>query len=227
MRNGRERKNETGGPPPPGRERGPPPVAEQKKTAVKKAAPKKPKAEKPAVLTGTVPEWSSTGVIAQMLGFKGCRRVQQLTQDGVLETEIPPGGGARKYRTCETIQRYIAHIEQKAQETGERGRAEELALKKLEAEVELKESQGQLHKLKTAIAEGKYIPADQAAEELAEFMAMFKKFAMNIPPRTVGTLAGYADALTIRTMEKAMRKELETMLTAFSDAAMEQRQEET
>ena len=87
--------------------------------------------------------------------------------------------------------------------------------------------QGQLHRLKTAIAEGKYIPADQAAEELAEFMAMFKKFAMNIPPRTVGTLAGYADALTIRTMEKAMRKELETMLTAFSDAAMEQRQEET
>ena len=79
-------------------------MAEQKKTAVKKAAPKKPKAEKPAVLTGTVPEWSSTGVIAQMLGFKGCRRVQQLTQDGVLETEIPPGGGARKYRTCETIQ---------------------------------------------------------------------------------------------------------------------------
>ena len=96
----------------------------------------------------------------------------------------------------------------------------------LEAEVELKESQGQLHKLKTAIAEGKYIPADQAAEELAEFMAMFKKFALNIPPRTVGTLSGYADALTIRTMEKAMRKELETMLTAFSDAAIEQRQEE-
>ena len=51
-------------------------MAEQKKTAAKKAAPKKPKAEKPAVLTGTVPEWSSTGVIAQMLGFKGCRRVQ-------------------------------------------------------------------------------------------------------------------------------------------------------
>ena len=79
-------KNETGGPPPPGRERGPPPVAEQKKTAAKKAAPKKPKAEKPAVLTGTVPEWSSTGVIAQMLGFKGCRRVQQLTQPKLSST---------------------------------------------------------------------------------------------------------------------------------------------
>ena len=89
-----------------------------------------------------------------MLGFKGCRRVQQLTQDGVLETEVPPGGGARKYRTCETVQRYIAHIEQKAQETGEKSRTAELALKKLEAEVKLKESQGQLASIKADIAEG-------------------------------------------------------------------------
>ena len=179
----------------------------------------------PAVLTGAVPEWSSTTAIAQLLG-KTVRRIQQLTQEGALETEIPPGGGARKYRTCETVQRYVAYVEQKAQENGEKSRTAELAMKKLEAEVELKESQGQLHRLKTAIAEGKYISADQAEEELAEFMAVFKKFAMNIPPRAVGTLSSFADGLTIRTMEKSMRKELETMLMAFSDAAMEQQRGE-
>ena len=213
-------KNETGGPPPPGRERGPPPVAEQKKTAAKKAAPKKPKAEKPAVLTGTVPEWSSTGVIAQMLGFKGCRRVQQLTQDGVLETEVPPGGGARKYRTCETVQRYIAHIEQKAQETGEKSRTAELALKKLEAEVKLKESQGQLASIKADIAEGRYIETAAATEQLAEFMDTFKNFAMNIPSRVAGTVASYTDAATARAIERATRKELEDMLALFVDAAV-------
>lgn len=182
------------------------------------------KAKKPAVLTGTVPEWSNTTAIAKLLG-KTVRRIQQLTQEGVLETEVPPSGGARKYRTCETVQKYIAHVEAKAQETGENSRTAELNLKKLEAEVELKESQGQLHRLKTAIAEGKYISADQATEELAEFMAAFKKFAMNIPPRVVGTLAGYVDALTVRATEKTMRKELETMLAAFTDAAMEQQEE--
>lgn len=194
----------------------------------KKAPPKKAargKTEKPVILN-TVPEWASTAAIGTLLG-KGTRRIQQLTQDGVLETEIPPGGGVRKYRTCETIQRYIAHIEQKAQEAGEKGRTAELTLKKLEAEVELKESQGQLHKLKTAIAEGKYIPASQATEDLEEFMAGFKKFAMNIPPRAVGTLSGYTDAVTIRAMEKAMRKELETMLAAFADAALEQPEDPT
>ena len=114
-------------------------MAEKKQTG---GTGKRAKSEKPAVLSGTVPEWSSTTVISQLLG-KTVRRVQQLTQEGVLETEIPPGGGARKYRTCATIQRYVAYVEAKAQETGENSRAAELTLKKLEAEVELKESQGQ------------------------------------------------------------------------------------
>lgn len=92
----------------------------------KKTAPKR--STTPAVLTGTVPEWANSTAIAQLLG-KTTRRVQQLTQDGILETEVPPGGGARKYRTCETIQRYIAHVEQKAQEIGEGGRLAELNLK--------------------------------------------------------------------------------------------------
>ena len=189
----------------------------------KKANTEKVKPEKPAVLTGSVPEWSSTTAIAKLLGYS-VRRIQQLTQEGILETEVPPGGGARKYRTCETIQRYIAHVEQKAQETGENSRQAELTLKKLEAEVELKESQGQLHRLKTAIAEGKYIPADQATEELEEFIARFKKFALNIPPRMAGTLSVHVDAVTVRALEKSMRKELEAMLAAFADAAVEERE---
>lgn len=175
------------------------------------------KAEKaPAALTA-VPEWASTTAVAKLLG-KTTRRIQQLTQDGILKTEVPPGGGARKYRTCDTIQRYIDHVERKAQEIGEGGRLAELNLKKLEAEVALKESQGSLHRLKTAIAEGKYLPAEQATEELAEFMTAFQKFAMTIPARMAGAMSGYADAITIRNAQKAIRKELETMLTAYVDA---------
>ena len=144
--------------------------------------------------------------------------VTRSVSDGSLNTEVPPGGGARKYRTCDTIQRYSDHVERKAQEIGEGGRLAELNLKKLEAEVALKESQGSLHRLKTAIAEGKYLPAEQATEELAEFMTAFQKFAMTIPARMAGAMSGYADAITIRNAQKAIRKELETMLTAYVDA---------
>ena len=185
-------------------------MAEKKGAGKAKTGAASKAAKAPAALN-TVPEWASTTAVAKLLG-KTTRRIQQLTQDGVLETEVPPGGGARKYKTCETIQRYIAHIEQKAQETAAASSTAELNLRKLEAEVELKESQGQLHKLKTAIAEGKYIKAEEATRDLAEF-------AMNIPPRAVKSIAGYADPQTARAMERAMRKELEDMLAVFVDAA--------
>lgn len=197
-------------------------MAERAKRAPKQAK----KTETPAVLAGTVPEWSSTTAMAQLLG-KTVRRIQQLTQEGILETEVPPGGGARKYRTCETVQRYISHIEQKAKETGAESRTAELNLKKLQAEVDLKESQGELHRMKTAIAKGDYIPAEQATGDLAEFMATFKTFAMAIPSRMGGTMVAYLDAGTARAMEKKLREELEAMLTAFVDAAVPEQPTET
>lgn len=196
-------------------------MAEQKKAAVKEAAlkPATPKKAKPDILSGTVPEWANPTAIGKLLG-KSVRRIQQLTQDGVLETEIPPGGGARKYRTCATVQRYIAHVEQKAQETGERGRTAELNLKKLEAEVKLKESQGQLAGIKADIAEGRYIETTTATEQLAEFMSAFRSFVMNIPSRVAGTVGSYTDAATARAIERATRKELEDMLALFVSAAI-------
>lgn len=175
------------------------------------------------VLT-SLPEWSSTTVIAQLLG-KSVRRVQQLTQDGVLSTQQPPGGGVRRYRTAETVQAYIAYTEQKVRQELSGSSLEELTLKKLQAEVELKESQGALHKLKTAIAEGRYISADQAGEELADFLGRFKSFADGIPGRVAGTLSGYLDAASARSMKKELQKELDGMFAAFTAAAKVQDKE--
>lgn len=158
-------------------------MAEKKRAGTAKTGAASKAAKAPAALTA-VPEWASTTAVAKLLG-KTTGGSSNSRRTACWKPRCPPGGGARKYRTCETIQRYIAHIEQKAQETAAASSTAELNLRKLEAEVELKESQGQLHKLKTAIAEGKYIKAEEATRDLADFMAMFKKFAMNIPPRAV------------------------------------------
>ena len=176
------------------------------------------KGKQAEVLNGTVPEWANSTVIAQLLG-KTVRRVQQLTQEGILQTEVPHGGGARKYRTCETIQRYMTHVEQKAHESGGGGKQTELALKKLEAEIGLKESQGELHKLKTDIAKGRYISAGQAQEQVADFMIVFRKFTDAIPSRMAGIMAAYTDLATARTMEKSLKKELDVMLSLFASTA--------
>lgn len=171
----------------------------------------------PEVLT-QVPEWASTTAIAQLIG-RSTRRVQQLTQDGVLSTEIPPGGGARRYRTARTIQDYMAYQEQKAREDLSGSTLEELTIKKLQAEVELKESQGALHKLKTAIAEGKYLPAEQVSGDLSDFLRRLKQFADRIPARAAGTMSGYLDTAAARAMKKDLQQELDGLFEAFVAAA--------
>lgn len=176
----------------------------------------KAKSEKPSVLGSDVPEWASTTAIAKLLGYT-VRRIQQLTQEGVLETEILPGGGQRRYRTCETVQRYIASEIEKTKEKMAGTDAQNLAMEKLRAEVELKKNQGQLHKLKIAIAEEKYIEAEAASEELRDFLGEFKRFILQIPTKTASIVAVYADKTAARSMEKSIREELEQMLADFVD----------
>ena len=171
----------------------------------------------PGVLT-QVPEWASTTAIAQLIG-RSTRRVQQLTQDGVLTTEVPPGGGARRYRTARTIQDYMAYQEQKIRDELSGSTLEELTIKKLQAEVELKESQGALHKLKTAIAEGKYLPAEQVQGDLSDFLRRLKQFADRIPARVAGTMSGYLDTAAARAMKKDLQQELDGLFEAFVAAA--------
>ena len=171
----------------------------------------------PGVLT-QVPEWASTTAIAQLIG-RSTRRVQQLTQDGVLSTEVPPGGGARRYRTARTIQDYMAWQEQKVRDELSGSTLEELRIKKLQAEVELKESQGALHKLKTAIAEGKYLPAEQVSGDLSDFLRRLKQFADRIPARAAGTMSGYLDGAAARAMKKDLQQELDGLFEAFVAAA--------
>ena len=132
---------------------------------------------------------------------------------------MPPGGGARRYRTARTIQDYLSYQEQKIREELSGSTLEELTIKKLQAEVELKESQGALHKLKTAIAEGKYLPAEQVSGELADFLRRLKQFADRIPTRVAGTMSGYLDTAAAKQMKKELQTELDSLFEAFVVAA--------
>lgn len=66
----------------------------EKKGAGKAKAGAASKATKAPTALNTVPEWASTTAVAKLLG-KTTRRIQQLTQDGVLETEVPPAAAPK------------------------------------------------------------------------------------------------------------------------------------
>ena len=156
--------------------------------------------------------FAKVDVIAQLFGVS-VRRIQQLTQDGVITTTQTSQG--RRYETIPTIQKYIQYLSDKAY--GKSKSETEAALKeqKLRAEVALKESQGELHRLRTEIAAGKYISVEEVKLDYSRFFVVLKKFVLGIPAKIAGRIAGYADPVEIRQLEKDLQKEATKILKSF------------
>ena len=83
------------------------------------------------------------------------------------------------------------------------------------AEIALKESQGELHRLRTDIAAGKYISVEEVILDYTRFFVTFKNFAMAIPARVADMINGYAEPVEVRRIEKAIQGEIRRILTAF------------
>lgn len=158
-----------------------------------------------------------TEIIAQLFGVS-VRRIQQLTQDGVISTTkiIEDGRTVRRYDLVPTIQNYIKYLSEKAY--GRQGRTDkeiELREQKMEADIALKESQGELHRLKTEIAAGKYISVEEVKMDYSKFFVVFKKFAVSIPARAVGMLSCQLQPTEARKIEKELADEVNRLLGAF------------
>ncbi len=156
-------------------------------------------------------------VIAHLFGFEGVRRIEQLTRDGVLDAVLVKVNGrkVRHYDLVPTIQKYIKHLSNKAPRKTHIGKEVELKEQKLEAEIALKESQGELHRLKTQIAAGEYISIDEVRLDYAKFFLVFKKFAMSLPARVSGMISGQLEPLEVRRIEKEMSGEIADLLSSF------------
>lgn len=152
-------------------------------------------------------------VIADLFGVS-VRRIQQLTQDGVISTTKTSEG--RRYELRSTIQKYVKYLSDKAYGKSRSEKEMELKEKKLQAEIALKESQGELHKLRTEIAAGKYISIEEVKIDYSRFFVSFKKFAMSIASKVSGRLAGYIDPVEVRKIEQELRDEVNRLLKSFT-----------
>lgn len=164
------------------------------------------------VMEGNNKGYYETKVIAQLFGVS-VRRVQQLTQDGVIETVKTSDG--RRYELASTIQKYIKYLSDKAYGKSKSETEVQLKEQKLRAEIALKESQGELHKLKTDIEAGRYISVEEIKLDYSRFFVAFKKFAMSIPNRLAGRLKGYIEPVEVRKLEQEMQKDVTKLLKSF------------
>lgn len=151
-------------------------------------------------------------VIAALFGVS-VRRVQQLTQEGIIKTVSTPEG--KRYDLAPTVQDYIKYLSDKAYGKSKSEKEMELREQKLQAEIALKESQGELHKMKTEIAVGQYISVDEVQMDYSKFFIVFKKFALSLPSRLSGMISGYCDPLEVRKIEKDLSVEVKRLLSSF------------
>ncbi len=163
-------------------------------------------------------EWVSGTTMAEMFGVT-LRRIQQLTEDGTL-THTKIVGNARRYDLKETVREYVAALSDKAHGREKNATEVELKEQKLRAEIALKESQGELHRLKTEIATGEYISIEEAKADYQKFFVRFKAFAMTIPGMVIKVLGNSVEPVESKRIEtevhdalvKALRKMVESMV---------------
>lgn len=155
-------------------------------------------------------------VIATLFGLS-VRRIQQYTQEGVLPTtDITVGGRkARRYMLIDTIRRYIAFLDDKAKGKGKADRMLRLQEQKLEAEIALKEAQGELQNIKKDIAVGRYIDTQEVELDYINFFVVLKKFCLSIPGKVSGRVSGSVDSTEARAIEKDLLEEITQLLNSF------------
>lgn len=157
-------------------------------------------------------------VIASLFGVT-VRRVQQLTQEGIISTTKTKEGN--RYELAPTIQKYIKYLSEKAYGKSKSEKEMELREQKLQAEVALKESQGDMHRLKTEIASGKYIDIEEVKMDYSRFFVVFKRFALSLPSRLTGRISGLVDPTEIRRIEKDLNEEIIRLMDNFVVAGVE------
>lgn len=157
-------------------------------------------------------QYYGTAVIAQLFGLTD-RRIQQLTSSGVLPTVQTPEG--RRYDLVPTVQTYVKYLSDKAYGKERSEKEAELREQKLKADVALKESQGELHQLKTAIAAGKYISIEEAEMDYSRFFVTLKNFLLAIPSRLADMISAYVEPVEARRIERELQAEIKRILNGF------------
>lgn len=162
-------------------------------------------------------QYCKVDVIANLFGVS-VRRVQQLTQEGIISTEETESG--RRYELTETVQKYVSYLKAKAEGRAKTATEEKLKEQKLRAEIALKESQSDLHRLRTEIAIGKYISVEEVKMDYSRFFVVFKKFATSMPSKLAGRLAGVVDPVEVRAIENELQKDVKRLLNSFVISAV-------
>lgn len=134
-----------------------------------------PKKEKPAETPGYWP----TTKIAELFELTA-RRIQQLTQDGVLKTHETPAG--RRYNVAEATKDYLRYMRRQLEQK-QSAQNNKLETDKLQAEVDIKNAKARVAELQLAELEGTMHRAEDVGTMTTDLVFNIRSAPMAMPGR--------------------------------------------
>ena len=116
------------------------------------------------------------------------KRVQQLTADGIIETEETPKG--RRYNWDKTVERYVAHLSEKAHGREQKESMADLEEQKARAEVDIKQAKAKVAQMELGELQGKLHRAEDVEAIMTDHVLFLRSMLMAMPGKLAVDLAG-------------------------------------
>ena len=145
-----------------------------------------------------------TEVIAKLFQVT-VRRIQQLTQEGILETvEIKQGSRTlRRYDLMSTVQAYIKYLGDKAYGREQKESVADKEEEKLQAEVDMKKAKARIAELELDELEGRMHSADDVEAMTTDLCLAVRSALLSMPGQLAVDVAESTDAAEISEIIKA------------------------
>lgn len=125
-------------------------------------------------------------VIATLFGLT-VRRIQQLTQDGIIKTEMV--GRQRRYDLLDTVRRYIAYLQEKCNSKGGNKDDTENESRKLKADADIKASKAEIVEMELLELKGEMHRSEDVEAMTTDLVFTIRSMMLALPGRLAIDLA--------------------------------------
>lgn len=161
--------------------------------------------------TATKKNYVESKVIATLFGLT-VRRIQQLTQDGIIKTEQV--GRQRRYDLLDTVRRYIAYLQDKCNSKGGNRSDTENESRKLKADADLKETKAEIAEMELLELTGEMHRSEDVEAMTTDLVYTIRSMMLALPGRLAIDLAPIDKPAEI---SERIKQEVHTILLELSN----------
>lgn len=151
-----------------------------------------------------IKEFVSAKEIAEIFQFESVRRVQQLTQDGVISTTDVKESGrkVKRYELIPTVMAYIKFIQDKAYGREKKMSEADLITRKLQADVDFKEAKAKMAQLQLEEIEGRMHSAEDVECMTTDLCLAIRSALLAMPGQLSKDVAEESDPSQVQILIK-------------------------